>query len=321
MPMPMSLALNWSCHVGPLFLRAWTIETCGQYYFSLAVIALVCFLRHLLTMYKTRLILRLPEAALGASRRGRWGRRGLSAWDMRRPGRIPRSLLINTAAHRSDSRGRGRRAPGHAAGGLLLGRLGALHLRVHRRRAPETRYVRALALALAVAAQGHAVRLAKCHPLTAECTHACAVSVEQGGVAAGGNGGNGPSPPRSRLISEDALSKLEYVREGSVVRLATNPKPLCTPRHSSMAHRTDPTPPHPREPICLRVRLVLTGYFAAMGTTSLLVMLLAMSFNVGIILAILVGEVGSGSHFQPWGAAPGRRTAPMQAHPNRLNPE
>lgn len=48
--------------------------------------------------------------------------------------------------------------------------------------------------------------------------------------------------------------------------------------------------PH-REPICLRMRLILTGYFTLMGSTSLLVMLLAMSFNVGIILAILVGEV------------------------------
>lgn len=39
------------------------------------------------------------------------------------------------------------------------------------------------------------------------------------------------------------------------------------------------------------MRLILTGYFTLMGATSLLVMLLAMSFNVGIILAILVGEV------------------------------
>ncbi len=67
MMMPMSLLLSCSCKVGPLFVRAWTIETCGQYYISLVVIALVCFLRHLLTMYKTRLILRLPEgAAVGA---------------------------------------------------------------------------------------------------------------------------------------------------------------------------------------------------------------------------------------------------------------
>lgn len=46
-----------------------------------------------------------------------------------------------------------------------------------------------------------------------------------------------------------------------------------------------------REPICLKTRLVLTGYFSLMGASSLMVMLLAMSFNVGIILAILVGEV------------------------------
>lgn len=68
--MPMSLLLSCSCKVGPLFVRAWTIETCGQYYLSLVIIAAVCFLRHLLTMYKTRLILRLPEDALGASRIG-----------------------------------------------------------------------------------------------------------------------------------------------------------------------------------------------------------------------------------------------------------
>lgn len=67
MPMAgMSLLLSCSCKVGPLFVRAWTIESCGQYYVSLVVIALVCFLRHLLTMYKTRLILRLPEDAVGA---------------------------------------------------------------------------------------------------------------------------------------------------------------------------------------------------------------------------------------------------------------
>lgn len=63
MPMGMSLLLSCSCKVGPLFVRAWTIESCGQYYVSLVVIALVCFLRHLLTMYKTRLILRLPDDA------------------------------------------------------------------------------------------------------------------------------------------------------------------------------------------------------------------------------------------------------------------
>lgn len=42
--------------------------------------------------------------------------------------------------------------------------------------------------------------------------------------------------------------------------------------------------------ISLRGRLVLTAYFALLSGSSLLVMLLAMSFNVGIILAILVGE-------------------------------
>jgi len=42
--------------------------------------------------------------------------------------------------------------------------------------------------------------------------------------------------------------------------------------------------------ISLRARLVLTAYFALLSGSSLLVMLLAMSFNVGIILAILVGE-------------------------------
>lgn len=49
------------------------------------------------------------------------------------------------------------------------------------------------------------------------------------------------------------------------------------------------------------MRLILTGYFTLMGATSLLVMLLAMSFNVGIILAILVGEVGARVHFFPCG--------------------
>ena len=63
-----------------------------------------------------------------------------------------------------------------------------------------------------------------------------------------------------------------------------------------MADSTSPYTTHThthrgREPIELKMRLVLTAYFSLMGASSLLVMLLAMSFNVGIILAILVGEV------------------------------
>ena len=55
-----------SCQVGPLLHPAWTIDTCPKYYLALAVIALICFLRHLLTMYKTKLILRLPEEMAAA---------------------------------------------------------------------------------------------------------------------------------------------------------------------------------------------------------------------------------------------------------------
>lgn len=42
--------------------------------------------------------------------------------------------------------------------------------------------------------------------------------------------------------------------------------------------------------ISLRARILLTAYFLFLSGSSLLVMLLAMSFNVGIILAILAGE-------------------------------
>jgi hypothetical protein len=44
--------------------------------------------------------------------------------------------------------------------------------------------------------------------------------------------------------------------------------------------------------INLRTRLLLTVYFSLLGGTSIAVMLLAMTFNVYIIAAILVGEVG-----------------------------
>lgn len=65
MPMTMDLTLKCTCHVGKLFISAWDIQTCGTYYASLAFIALFCFLRHLLTMHKTKLILRLAEQDAG----------------------------------------------------------------------------------------------------------------------------------------------------------------------------------------------------------------------------------------------------------------
>lgn len=42
----------------------------------------------------------------------------------------------------------------------------------------------------------------------------------------------------------------------------------------------------------MKTRLLLTLYFSLLGASSILVMLLAMTFNLGIILAILIGEVG-----------------------------
>ena len=57
----MDLTIKAQCHIGKLLFSAWDIQNCGQYYVSLVVIAVVCFLRHLLTMHKTRLILRLPD--------------------------------------------------------------------------------------------------------------------------------------------------------------------------------------------------------------------------------------------------------------------
>jgi len=65
MPMDMDLTLKCTCRVGKLFISAWDIQTCGTYYASLAFIALFCFLRHLLTMHKTKLILRLAEQDTG----------------------------------------------------------------------------------------------------------------------------------------------------------------------------------------------------------------------------------------------------------------
>jgi hypothetical protein len=43
--------------------------------------------------------------------------------------------------------------------------------------------------------------------------------------------------------------------------------------------------------IGLRMRLWLTLLFMFLGASSLLVMLLAMSFNVGVLLAVILGEV------------------------------
>jgi hypothetical protein len=65
MPMAMDLTLKCTCRVGKLFVSAWDIQTCGAYSASLAFIALFCFLRHLLTMHKTKLILRLAERDAG----------------------------------------------------------------------------------------------------------------------------------------------------------------------------------------------------------------------------------------------------------------
>jgi hypothetical protein len=65
MPMSMDLTFKCTCRVGKLFVSAWDIQTCGTYYASLAFIALFCFLRHLLTMHKTKLILRLADQDAG----------------------------------------------------------------------------------------------------------------------------------------------------------------------------------------------------------------------------------------------------------------
>lgn len=141
MPMGMSLLLSCSCKVGPLFVRAWTIESCGQYYVSLVVIALVCFLRHLLTMYKTRLILRLPEDAVGACRVAIDGGGGTATptartvhWEKLRRSRA----TPNPSVHNSGPRGR-EHAPGDAAGGVLLLGRGRVQLRVDQRGAAEAR--------------------------------------------------------------------------------------------------------------------------------------------------------------------------------------
>lgn len=153
-PMPMSLLLSSSCNVGSLFVRAWTIETCGQYYFSLAIIAVVCFLRHFLTMYKTRLILRLPEESGGASTGtggvcvcvcklciGCYGPHisGSHQPLTQRRQHYTMTQLILFIQHNTSRRRRGH-APGRVAGGLLL-LLGRLLLRIdHAGRAAQTRY-------------------------------------------------------------------------------------------------------------------------------------------------------------------------------------
>jgi hypothetical protein len=52
------------------------------------------------------------------------------------------------------------------------------------------------------------------------------------------------------------------------------------------------------------MKLLLTVYFTALGGLGLLIMLLAMTFNVGILAAILVGEVSAwvGGGGWPFGA-------------------
>ena len=44
------------------------------------------------------------------------------------------------------------------------------------------------------------------------------------------------------------------------------------------------------QPMSMRTRLVLTAYFALISASSLFVMLVTMTFNVGVVAAILLGE-------------------------------
>lgn len=80
--------------------------------------------------------------------------------------------------------------------------------------------------------------------------------IEQG---AGGEGGGGGAPwtngdqPMQRQLSEEAFMKLG-------------------------------------QPMSMRARLVLTAYFFLISASSLFVMLVAMTFNVGVLAAILLGE-------------------------------
>lgn len=229
--MNMSLLLSCSCKVGPLFVRAWTIESCGQYYVSLAVIALVCFLRHLLTMYKTRLILRLPEGAGGAlacmsgimTTVPPWNRRllcsGWAACLLATCGTVARTMAYAPSTHTKT-------VGQHGAAGVHRGMLqaaccssgggpcsssssyGSTSTSEERRKLGRPR----TAMSCRGRFLGGCIQK-KLYRLTT--TRMCAPTdgaahVEQG-VVGGGNGGGRttPTPPRSRPISEDALSKLE----------------------------------------------------------------------------------------------------------------
>ena len=64
-------------------------------------------------------------------------------------------------------------------------------------------------------------------------------------------------------------------------RLTAPPGPLHSPLGAPIASLR----------IGLYMRLILTAWFIVLNGASLMVMMLAMTFNVGILLAILVGEV------------------------------
>ncbi|GAB5032727.1 Hypothetical protein NocV09_01001730 [Nannochloropsis oceanica] len=190
MPMAMDLTLKCTCRVGKIFVSAWDIQTCGTYSASLAVIALFCFLRHLLMMHKTKLILRLAEQDADAGMKRTSSMVGGVCCNVK-PGSLSSSYGSTTFAESSNDE--------------------------------ESQQL---------------TRIKR-------------------GTSATNTNAKGETEYRPAQLRHQ-LSEEAFGRLGNS--------------------------------ISLHARLVLTAYFALLSGSSLLVMLLAMSFNVGIILAILVGE-------------------------------
>jgi len=208
MPMSMDLTLKCTCQVGKLFIAAWDIDTCSVYYASLAAICFFCFLRHLLTMHKTRLVLRLAEHNTGIH---------LLHFSER--------ILLPSSPCRCFS------CTGQASDGTTSMLVG------------------------------------------------CAASKP------GPTSTYGSTSIRARVTDEEEQELVG--KNGSCVAREACVSDACKPLRLLPS---DDALAKFGSTISVRDRIVLTCYFVLLSTSSLLVMLLAMTFNLGVIAAILVGE-------------------------------
>ncbi len=232
--MAMDLTLKCTCRVGKLLVPMWDIQTCGQYYASLLFIAVFCFLRHLLTMHKTKLILRLAEGDAGTWRGRLGGWPGLCSaaspqgpHHARRAFVVPRFLVFTLT----------RFSPAHMPGSAHIKRTSSM--------------LGSMCCNTKPCSYGATTEQER-QKLTSSSSR-----IEQGGAGGGGGEGEGPwsngDKPVQRQLSEEAFTKLG-------------------------------------QPMSMRARLVLTAYFALISASSLFVMLVAMTFNMGVVAAILLGE-------------------------------